>query len=77
MKVSWQVTGIRHDAFAQANRIPVEEAKGPGERGFYLYPAAYGLPLSRGIDRVIAGGKVERLLAGLDMPTPQDAAPAP
>ena len=26
-KVSWQVTGIRHDAFANANRIQVEERK--------------------------------------------------
>jgi len=76
MKVSWQVTGIRHDPFAQANRIPVEEAKGPGERGFYLYPAAYGLPLSRGIDRLIVGGKVERLLTGEDQPTAQEPAPA-
>jgi hypothetical protein len=76
MKVSWQVTGIRHDPFAQSNRIPMEEAKGPGERGFYLYPAAYGLPLSRGIDRLIAGGKVERLLTGEDEPTAQEGAPA-
>ena len=27
MKISWQVTGIRHDAFANANRIQVEEIK--------------------------------------------------
>lgn len=27
MKVSWQVTGIRHDAWAQENRTPVEVAK--------------------------------------------------
>jgi trimeric autotransporter adhesin len=26
-KVSWQVTGIRHDAFANENRIPVEQIK--------------------------------------------------
>jgi hypothetical protein len=27
MEVSWQVTGIRHDAYAEAHRIPVEEDK--------------------------------------------------
>ena len=27
VEVSWQVTGIRKDAFANANRIPVEEIK--------------------------------------------------
>jgi hypothetical protein len=37
-KVSWQVTGIRHDAYAEDHRIPVEEVKPAGERGKYLYP---------------------------------------
>ncbi|PKO17907.1 MAG: hypothetical protein CVU38_21650 [Chloroflexi bacterium HGW-Chloroflexi-1] len=27
MKVSWQVTGIRQDAYAEQHRIPVEEDK--------------------------------------------------
>jgi hypothetical protein len=31
MKVSWQVTGIRKDAFANEHRIPVEENKPPVE----------------------------------------------
>lgn len=42
VKVSWQVTGIRHDPFAEANRITVEEWKSADERGRYLYPAVYG-----------------------------------
>jgi hypothetical protein len=42
MKVSWQVTGVRHDPYAQQHRIPVEEWKPEGERGKYLHPAAYG-----------------------------------
>jgi hypothetical protein len=33
LKVSWQVTGIRHDAYANAHRIPVEEDKPASERG--------------------------------------------
>jgi len=38
MKVSWQVTGIRKDPWANANRIEVEEDKPTKERGYYLYP---------------------------------------
>ena len=49
-KVSWQVTGVRQDAFAKANRIPVEEVKPVAERGFYLHPEAIGEPLSKRID---------------------------
>lgn len=37
-RISWQVTGIRHDAFARAHRIPVEVDKPAQERGTYLYP---------------------------------------
>ncbi|MHC4405356.1 MAG: hypothetical protein ACYTG0_37395 [Planctomycetota bacterium] len=44
MKVSWQVTGIRHDAYAEKHRLPVEEMKPERERGFYLNADAYGLP---------------------------------
>ena len=42
MKVSWQVTGIRHDPYAEANRIAVEEDKPADARGAYLFPAGYG-----------------------------------
>ncbi len=39
-KVSWQVTGVRHDAWANAHRIPNEEDKPLEKRGTYLYPEA-------------------------------------
>jgi hypothetical protein len=42
VKVSWQVTGIRQDAYAQANPIAVEEAKPAEEQGLYLFPAGFG-----------------------------------
>ena len=42
VKVSWQVTGIRHDAYADAYRIPVEEEKPPQEQGHYLHPELFG-----------------------------------
>ncbi|MBN1139554.1 MAG: hypothetical protein JXM73_23460 [Anaerolineae bacterium] len=41
VKVSWQVTGVRQDPYAEANRIVVEEDKPPKERGTYLHPEAY------------------------------------
>jgi hypothetical protein len=39
LKVSWQVTGVRHDAWAEANRIVVEEPKSKSERGKRLHVA--------------------------------------
>jgi hypothetical protein len=45
LRVSWQVTGIRHDTYAEAHRIPVEEdkpAQGLGGQGFA--PAAVVIP---------------------------------
>jgi hypothetical protein len=49
MKVSWQVTGIRQDAWANAHRIPVEEEKPASERGYYLHPELFGQPERKGI----------------------------
>ncbi|OGG79638.1 hypothetical protein A3A39_02325 [Candidatus Kaiserbacteria bacterium RIFCSPLOWO2_01_FULL_54_13] len=43
-RVSWQVTGNRHDPFILANPLQVEVSKGPGELvnvGEYLFPEAY------------------------------------
>jgi hypothetical protein len=42
-KVSWQVTGVRQDAWAQKNRIPVEEDKKEQEKGKYLHPKAWNI----------------------------------
>jgi len=49
VKVSWQVTGIRQDAWANAHRIPVEEQKNARERGHYIHPELYGAPQEAGI----------------------------
>jgi hypothetical protein len=42
VKVSWQITGIRHDAWANAHRIPLEEEKTEQEKGHYLHPELFG-----------------------------------
>lgn len=49
MEVSWQVTGIRHDPYAEAHRIVVEEEKAPEDQGRYLHPEEWGEPLDMGI----------------------------
>jgi hypothetical protein len=50
--VSWQVTGIRKDAYANKHRIQVEEQKSKAERGLYLHPEAFNQPAERGINAV-------------------------
>ena len=50
VKVSWQVTGIRQDGFANKNRIRVEVEKTDRERGYYLHPEAFGQPEERGVE---------------------------
>jgi hypothetical protein len=49
MKISWQVTGIRQDAWANAHRIPVEVEKSERERGYYIRPELYGAPEEKSI----------------------------
>jgi len=52
VEVSWQVTGIRRDPWAESHRIPVEQDKPRHERGKYTHPALYGQPEEMGIDFV-------------------------
>jgi hypothetical protein len=42
MEVSWQLTGVRKDAYAETHRIQVEEMKPVAERGSYLHPEVFG-----------------------------------
>lgn len=51
VEVSWQVTGVRHDAYAQAHRIMVEQEKPEPERGHYLYPDLFG----KSSGKIVAG----------------------
>ena len=50
VEVSWQITGIRQDPWANANRIPVEQDKPEAEVGSYLHPDLYGQPESSRVD---------------------------
>ena len=50
VKVSWQVTGIRQDAYANKHRIPVEELKSDRERGYYLHPNVFNQPDEKSVE---------------------------
>lgn len=41
VEVSWQVTGIRKDAYAEKNRIPNTVEKPESEKGKHLYPESF------------------------------------
>ena len=49
-RVSWQLTGIRHDSWANAHRIQVEVEKSETERGTLLNPEDLGQPAERGLE---------------------------
>lgn len=59
MKISWQVTGSRKDAYAKAHPIIPEVEKSGDERGMYLHPAEHGVTESIGI----AQKQLERMLS--------------
>ena len=59
MRVSWQVTGIRGDPWANTNRIKVEEDKPDKERGYYLHPDLYGQPNEKRINNMILQSEKE------------------
>lgn len=52
MKVSWQITGVRYDAYSKAHPLVVESDKQGGERSHYLHPEEFGQPNSLGISAV-------------------------
>jgi hypothetical protein len=62
VEVSWQVTGIRQDAYAIKHRIPVEESKPEPERGSYLHPDAFDQPEEKNVIFVLNPKLVERMM---------------
>lgn len=48
-KVSWQVTGIRHDRWAEAHRIPVVQEKTEREIGHFIHPELWNQPPEKSI----------------------------
>jgi hypothetical protein len=60
VKVSWQVTGVRQDPWAEQNRIVVEEDKPENERGTYRHAEAYGQPTERATSHAVWQALEER-----------------
>lgn len=52
VKVSWQVTGVRQDKYANAHRVVPEVEKEPELKGYYLHAAEWGQPESKSMDAV-------------------------
>ena len=48
-RVSWEVTGVRQDPYAEKNRLINEVEKTGDERGRLMHPEAYGRPWEEGI----------------------------
>jgi hypothetical protein len=46
MEVSWQVTGVRHDAYAEKHPLVIEPVKRLEERGLFRHPDVFGQPES-------------------------------
>lgn len=68
-RVSWQVTGVRHDAWAKGNPLVVEVEKAAEERGLYLHPEAFGQPKEKGIGYEAANAareSTEKMQKGLE-----------
>ena len=48
-EVSWQVSGVRHDAWAKANPRTIEFEKTGANKGKFLSPEAFGSPTASAI----------------------------
>jgi hypothetical protein len=57
IEVSWQVTGVRNDVYAQAHRIVPEVEKSAQEKGNYLHPELLGQPITKKIGPPAEGSK--------------------
>jgi hypothetical protein len=56
MKVSWQLTGIRKDAWAKAYPLVVEQDKSEEEKGYFRHPELFGSDQQHSIAHLRAPG---------------------
>ncbi len=77
VKVSWMVTGIRHDAYAVAHPIQTELVKDEGDRNLYLHAEELGFAKEKGIDyrrqmeASVAAKRPTQNVAAAGQPLPQ------
>ena len=66
VKVSWQVTARRNDAWIRAHPFVVERDKPAAERGTYLSPVEHGQPVERGVEAARRPELMRRVREGRD-----------
>lgn len=61
LKVSWMVTGVRHDPYAEANPVVVEQIKNDKDKGRYIFPSLYNKPESQAIGYEMSNMKPSKM----------------
>jgi hypothetical protein len=60
-KVCWQVSGVRRDAWANANPLVSEEQKAADEQDLFLCPEAFGEPPEKSLGQAFEPALVRRI----------------
>ena len=66
LEISWQVTGVRKDAYATAHPFKVVEDKPAELRGKYLHPKEQGVSEELGVDYTLRKYSDEQQKAAAD-----------
>lgn len=61
VEVSWQVTGIRQDKYAEAHRVVPEVEKEEKFKGYYLNAKEYGKPNTQSINYLLAPASARKV----------------
>ncbi len=72
VKISWQITAVRQDAYAKAHPLIVEQQKAAGDRGRYAHPELYG----QSVDMQIGGHAHDQSASAVDKHFPTQPPPA-
>ncbi len=72
VKVSWQITAVRQDAYAMAHPLVVEQQKPAQERGFYRHPELYGQPQEKSVQWARHPKQLQRMKAIRDRQSLKD-----
>ena len=63
VKVSWQITAVRQDAYAKAHPLIAEQLKPAREVGFYKHPELYGQPANKQTEWGLNPRRMQRIEA--------------
>jgi hypothetical protein len=74
VEVSWQVTGVRQDAYARANPLVVEQEKAAPTRGYYIHPELFGAPAEKQLEWALHPYAMKHLQASRPGQQPATAA---